>query len=283
MQTIERGDGAITALTTFRDGFIAACGDKKLAIYTYLMDDAKRGTFGEIYSTELPEDLQTLHYIAMSPSEQSLLCMSVTNQVCGTKFHSPKAEIEVVKKETPINAEETNDETLDEEAVFEEQQAAARYNDLFLDDALLNQSASDGDKQSATISEEEKQREKKKTQQEMFEMYQPVEPFSNLLQPLHHGRITGMDTCIRKPIIVTSSTDRSVRLWNYVDNSLVIMKYFQEDATSVAIHPSGLYLLVGFSDKLRLLSVLNDDMRLYKEYPIRNCREVFVNGVLILD
>lgn len=31
----------------------------------------------------------------------------------------------------------------------------------------------------------------------------------------HHSSITGVDVCIRKPIIATCSTDRSVRIWNF--------------------------------------------------------------------
>ncbi|KAJ3096593.1 Cilia- and flagella-associated protein 57 [Phlyctochytrium planicorne] len=52
-----------------------------------------------------------------------------------------------------------------------------------------------------------------------------------------------------------------------------LSKYFPEEAYSVSLHPSGLYLLVGFSDKLRLLNVLMDDFRLFKEFGIRGCRE----------
>ena len=40
---------------------------------------------------------------------------------------------------------------------------------------------------------------------------------------------------------------------------------FKEEPHSIAIHPSGLYVLVGFTDKLRLLSLLMDDMRLVRE------------------
>ena len=49
---------------------------------------------------------------------------------------------------------------------------------------------------------------------------------------------------------------------------------FQEEAYSVALHPSGLYVLVGFSDKLRLMNLLIDDIRPFKEFTIRGCREV---------
>ncbi|KAJ3117421.1 Cilia- and flagella-associated protein 57 [Phlyctochytrium bullatum] len=103
--------------------------------------------------------------------------------------------------------------------------------------------------------------------------------FEIFSQPFHHGQITGMDTCIRKPLIATCSSDRSVRVWNYVENSSELVKYFPEEAYSVAIHPSGLYILVGFSDKLRLMNLLIDDIRTFREFTVRGCRECrFSNG-----
>ena len=39
------------------------------------------------------------------------------------------------------------------------------------------------------------------------------------------------------------------------------MKVFAEEAYSVALHPTGLSVLVGFADKLRLMVVLMDDLR----------------------
>lgn len=103
--------------------------------------------------------------------------------------------------------------------------------------------------------------------------------FDYLSQSFHHGPITGMDACVRKPIIATCSLDKSVRIWNYENSSLDIYKEFQEEAYSVALHPSGLFVLVGFSEKLRLLNILIDDVRVFKEIAIRGCREcVFSNG-----
>ena len=55
-----------------------------------------------------------------------------------------------------------------------------------------------------------------------------------------------------------------------------LYKEFAEEAYSVALHPSGLYILVGFSDKLRLMNLLIDDIRTFKEFTIRGCREVRV-------
>ena len=62
--------------------------------------------------------------------------------------------------------------------------------------------------------------------------------------------------------------------WLFVFSSLELYKEFQEEAYSIALHPSGLYILVGFSDKLRLMNLLIDDIRTFKEFTIRGCREV---------
>ncbi len=43
--------------------------------------------------------------------------------------------------------------------------------------------------------------------------------------------------------------------------STELVKNFTEDAYSVSLHPSGLTVLLGFADKLRLMTVLMDDFR----------------------
>jgi WD40 repeat protein len=68
-------------------------------------------------------------------------------------------------------------------------------------------------------------------------------------------------------------------VWNYVEANSELVKFFPEEAYSIAIHPSGLYILVGFSDKLRLMNLLIDDIRPFREFTIRGCRECrFSNG-----
>ena len=39
--------------------------------------------------------------------------------------------------------------------------------------------------------------------------------FETLSQPFHYDQITGLDVCIRKPLVSTCSLDRTVRIWNY--------------------------------------------------------------------
>eukprot|EP00075_Anas_platyrhynchos_P029288 XP_027318541.1 cilia- and flagella-associated protein 57 isoform X2 [Anas platyrhynchos] len=103
--------------------------------------------------------------------------------------------------------------------------------------------------------------------------------FAYLHFPLHSASITGLDICIRRPIVATCSLDRSVRIWNYKTNTLELYKEFQEEAHAVSLHPTGLFCLVGFSDKLRFLSLLYEDMHVIKEFAVRRCEECsFSNG-----
>lgn len=93
-----------------------------------------------------------------------------------------------------------------------------------------------------------------------------------LLMPFHDGPIYSCSPCSRKPLIATCGADKTVRVWNYLDNSLEILKEFTEAVYCVSFHPDGLTMLIGFGDKLRLCSVFYDDIRIIKDFPIRGCR-----------
>jgi cilia- and flagella-associated protein 57 len=73
--------------------------------------------------------------------------------------------------------------------------------------------------------------------------------------------LTCLDVCVRKPLVATASLDCAVRLWNWQDASLELFKQFSDEALSVALAPNGLLMLVGFADKLRLMTVLMDDLK----------------------
>jgi cilia- and flagella-associated protein 57 len=103
--------------------------------------------------------------------------------------------------------------------------------------------------------------------------------FEPLALPFHFQAITGMDVAVRKPLVVTCGLDKTVRVWNYHLRTLEVMKNFAEQPFCVSFHPSGLHVLVGFADALRLMNLLMDDLRPYKEYPVKACREaVFAHG-----
>ncbi|KAH6580918.1 hypothetical protein BASA60_002664 [Batrachochytrium salamandrivorans] len=100
-----------------------------------------------------------------------------------------------------------------------------------------------------------------------------------LLQSSHSGRITAMDVSISKPLLVTCGIDKSVRVWNYIEKSIEVVKYFDEAAQCVAIHPNGLYLLMGFSNSIKLMAMLIDDINPFWDSSIQGCKECrFSNG-----
>lgn len=92
---------------------------------------------------------------------------------------------------------------------------------------------------------------------------------------LHHGPIGGLSICTWKSHVITfGEIDRSVRLWDYETESLIMVKQYLEDISCIVLHPTGLFCLIGFSDKLRFMSILIDDFLTMKEFSIRNCKIV---------
>ncbi|CAH0564937.1 unnamed protein product [Brassicogethes aeneus] len=92
---------------------------------------------------------------------------------------------------------------------------------------------------------------------------------------LHNGPIGGISVCSWKTIFLTSGlTDRTLRIWNYETEELELMQRYNDDISSVSLHPTGLYAVVGFTDKLRYFNIMIDDFMMTKEFPIRNCKMV---------
>lgn len=103
--------------------------------------------------------------------------------------------------------------------------------------------------------------------------------FNYLQFPMHFKTITGLDTCIQKSYIATCSLDKTVRIFDFVKNELILLQKFNSEAYSLALHPTGLYMLVSFAEKLKFMKVLGDKLEEEKDYSIRKCPEVrFSNG-----
>jgi WD40 repeat protein len=86
--------------------------------------------------------------------------------------------------------------------------------------------------------------------------------------------IYGADVCARKPLLVTCSKDGTVRMWNLLTLELEMCKQFQEELTAIAIHPTGHQIAVGFADRLRIFHILNDDLKGYREFPMKVWTEI---------
>ncbi|XP_046388755.1 cilia- and flagella-associated protein 57 isoform X2 [Ischnura elegans] len=93
-------------------------------------------------------------------------------------------------------------------------------------------------------------------------------------EDLHYGPVSGLSVCMLKSIFATSGAyDRTVRLWNYETANVELVKSFEDDIFCIDLHPTGLHIIIGFSDKLRFMNVLIDDLKEVREIAIRKCNE----------
>ncbi|KAJ8735588.1 hypothetical protein PYW07_007208 [Mythimna separata] len=98
--------------------------------------------------------------------------------------------------------------------------------------------------------------------------------FTEVGPAMHYGQINSLSMCAWKPIFMTAGEqDKSIRIWNYMTDDIEMIKLYQEEIHCVSLHPTGLFSIVGFSDKLRFMVVLIDDFEVMREFPIRNCKQ----------
>ena len=98
--------------------------------------------------------------------------------------------------------------------------------------------------------------------------------FDYLYNGFHNGSITNIDICVQRPLIATcSQEDSTIRIWNYANFrcELAVMFTVREDhknelnpLLSIAFHPSGYYLAVGFIDRLEIFHVCSEELRSYR-------------------
>jgi len=130
-----------------------------------------------------------------------------------------------------------------------------------------------------------------------FELHKPDDVvFAPMLAPFHGAAPSGdrsvvaLATCVRKPLFVSAGADRTIRVWSHLKSpagaphadrhpEVELVKRFSESIYSLAMHPSGLHLAVGFESGLQLMNLLMEDIRPVKDVPIRRCGAVaFSNG-----
>lgn len=106
--------------------------------------------------------------------------------------------------------------------------------------------------------------------------------YSYLVMPFHSKQVNGMDACIKKPFVATTSTDRTIKVWSYTAQNgfnLEIDQLFKEEPYCVAFHPSGFHLVVGFNERIRMMNLFEKSLASYKDIQVRMCREIkFAHG-----
>ena len=93
------------------------------------------------------------------------------------------------------------------------------------------------------------------------------------------GVILSIDTCLQRPILVSCSTDRCIRIWNYKTKKCELTHVMAEDLTAIALHPSGYQLLASTKERIFVYNVLHDELRLFRELVVKSCKEMeYANG-----
>ncbi|EEB15712.1 conserved hypothetical protein [Pediculus humanus corporis] len=100
----------------------------------------------------------------------------------------------------------------------------------------------------------------------------PQIPFKHIGEPQHHGSINGLATCIWKPIFATSGKfDKTVQIWNFETESVLIVKRFSEKVCCIDLHPTGTFIAIGFPSKLEICLILIDDIQTGRTIPFNQC------------
>ncbi|KAF0763554.1 cilia- and flagella-associated protein 57 [Aphis craccivora] len=96
--------------------------------------------------------------------------------------------------------------------------------------------------------------------------------FKSLGEDLHHGGISSLSTCKWKPIFITcGKIDHTIRVWNYLNCSLLLSQQYQEDVFSVSLHPSGLYSVAAFTGKVEFQLVHTNGLKAWREFAVTSC------------
>ena len=93
----------------------------------------------------------------------------------------------------------------------------------------------------------------------------------------HNGSITDMDTCQRKPYLVTCSReDQSLRLWNYRKRVSIATKIFTSESQrplSCSIDPTGNAILVCFPGRIQIFYIHVEGLKMDREIICRGARK----------
>lgn len=106
-----------------------------------------------------------------------------------------------------------------------------------------------------------------------------VASLKKISQENHNGSIVGLSLAVSKPFFVSCSTDRQIKIWNYLTNELVNSLIMNEDAISVHFHPSGLHLGIAFSDKLIIQNVYPECLESKK----RGSKEIAAKNITCVE
>ncbi|XP_014251047.1 cilia- and flagella-associated protein 57-like [Cimex lectularius] len=96
--------------------------------------------------------------------------------------------------------------------------------------------------------------------------------FRKLFGDIHQGPIATVSVAQWKCIFLTAGiVDRTVIVWDFKALDKLFRREFQDDIHSASIHPTGMFCLLGFTDRIRLCVVFVNNLRFIRHVAIRAC------------
>lgn len=71
-----------------------------------------------------------------------------------------------------------------------------------------------------------------------------------------------------------AAKDYTIRIWNYETAKVELVRKYQSEVSALALHPTGMFVAVGFSDKMHLMEILLDTLKTIKSYDFLKCDEI---------
>jgi cilia- and flagella-associated protein 57 len=110
----------------------------------------------------------------------------------------------------------------------------------------------------------------------LFDKPEEVGKISYLTEPFNEYRITGLDTCISKMTLVTTSDDCYLRLYTYANGplKLILQEKVPKYITSLSMHPSGMYLATATKGEVNFYTICQKKFVLFNTIKMKVCNLV---------
>lgn len=70
------------------------------------------------------------------------------------------------------------------------------------------------------------------------------------------------------------ANDLTIRIWNYETAKVELVKKYPFDVSALALHPTGLFVAIAFSDQLHLMEILLNTLKTVKSFSFPKCNEL---------
>jgi WD40 repeat protein len=90
----------------------------------------------------------------------------------------------------------------------------------------------------------------------------------------HKEPITSLTTCTQRPLVCTTSRDRTVRIFDYEKNTFILTERVEDEIISGALHPTGLHLVLCFRFYSRVYAILPKGLHMLEDINIKPAYEV---------